>query len=122
MNKRTKIIYYTSTILLTLLFIMGPMMYFFNHDEVALVFEKLGYPTYLIYPLATIKLLGVVAIWTNKSAWLKEWAYAGFFFDLVLALGAHVSIGDGEYAPAIVGIVLVLTSYFTGKRLNKSEA
>ena len=55
--------------------------YIFKHGLVAEVFVKLGYPTYIIYPLAVAKVLDVIAILTKKSGTLKEWAYAGFFFN-----------------------------------------
>ncbi|MGB1206262.1 MAG: DoxX family protein [Chitinophagales bacterium] len=78
---------------------------------------KLGFPTYIIYPLAIAKILGLVAIWTKKSEALKEWAYTGFFFNFVLALTAHININDGEFAPASVAIVLLLVSYFFEKKV-----
>jgi len=37
-------------------------MYFFNHEEVAAMFTNFGYPTYIIYPYATAKLLGLLAM------------------------------------------------------------
>jgi len=79
-------------------------------------FEALGYPTYLIYPLAIAKLLGVVAIVTNLSKSVKEWAYAGFFFDMVLALTAHIKAEDGGYLFALVGLIALVFSYFFWKR------
>ena len=117
MNKRDLWIYRISTGLLTALMLMGATMYFVQYDMVSDTFTKLGYPTYIIYPLATAKLLGLVTIWTRKSETLKEWAYAGFFFDLLLAASAHISINDGEYAPALVGMVLVLVSYTYSRKL-----
>lgn len=108
--------YLISTGLLSLLMLFSAGMYFFNHDMVRDTFTHLGYPTYIIYPLAIAKILGLVAIWTKKSNWLKEWAYAGFFFDFVLALSAHISVADGEYAPAALAIVLLIVSYFTEKK------
>jgi hypothetical protein len=92
------------------------LMYLFNHQEVAEVFTRLGYPVYVIYPLAVAKLLGVTAITTRKVNTLTEWAYAGFFFDVLLALSAHVTAGDGEWQPALVASALVLTSYLAGGR------
>ena len=82
-------------------------------------FLRLGYPTHIIYPLAVAKILGLVAIWTKKSETLKEWAFAGFFFDFVLAALAHINVNDGEYAPALVALILVLVSYFFDKKLSK---
>ena len=55
-------------------------MYFTKYEMVKGFFQSLGYPIYLIYPLATAKVLGIIAIITKKSRLLKEWAYAGFFF------------------------------------------
>jgi len=92
-------------------------MYIFNNAEVSEVFSGLGFPAYIIYPLAIAKILGIAAIWYNKFTSLKEWAYAGFFFDFVLAFSAHIMIGDGEFAPAIVAMVLLFTSYFSWKKL-----
>lgn len=119
--KRNRIIYLVATGLLTALMLMSAGMYFFNHEMVAETFIKLGYPSYIIYPLAIAKILGLTAIWTKKSNTLKEWAYAGFFFDFVLAVSAHIYIKDGEYAPAVVAILLLLVSYSFEKRLLNSR-
>lgn len=115
-----KIAYYVATTLLTLMMLGGAGMYVFNHAEVAKVFESLGYPTYIIYPLAIAKVLGIIAIWLNFNRSLTEWAYAGFFYDLVLAVAAHVSIRDGEYAPALVGLALLVVSYVLRQRTDTS--
>jgi hypothetical protein len=116
--KTTKIIYYISTGLLTLLMLFSAGMYFFNHAEVASMFTNFGYPTYIIYPYAIAKLLGLVAIWFLGNKVIKEWAYAGFFFAFILAFFAHIMIGDGEQAGAIVAIILLITSYYTNKKIN----
>jgi len=116
-DKRNKIIYWVITGLLTAFMAMTAGMYFFNNEMVSESFTRLGYPTYIIYPLATAKILGLIAIWTKKSKTLKEWAYAGFFFDFVLALSAHIMVNDGEFAPALVAIVLLLASYTYDKKV-----
>lgn len=116
-QKTNKIIYYIATGLLTALMLMSAGMYFFNHEMVASTFSNLGYPTYIIYPLAIAKILGLIAIWTKQSNTLKEWAYAGFFFDFVLALAAHIHLKDGAYAPAAIAIVLLLVSYICEKKV-----
>lgn len=113
--KTKKIIYWISTGLLSAMMLLSAGMYFFNTEQIKAAFEAYNYPTYLIYPLAIAKLLGVVAILTRKSATLKEWAYAGFLFDFVLAAVAHNVAGDGGEINAVVAIVLLLTSYFLQK-------
>ena len=83
----------------------------FNHAMFSKRFAALGYPTYIIYPLTIAKLLGLIAIWSNKSKTLKEWAYAGFFFDFILAMVAEIHADDGEYFSSLIATVALLTSY-----------
>ena len=108
--KKNKIIYWISTGLLSFMMLGGASMYFLQTEMVSEMFASLGYPSYLVYPLASAKILGVVAILSRRSALLKEWAYAGFFFDFVLAAGAHLQVGDGGSAGALVALALLLTS------------
>ncbi|WP_299625336.1 DoxX family protein [uncultured Tenacibaculum sp.] len=118
--KKNQIIFYISTVLLTLLMLFSAGMYFFNHEHIVKAFEGMGYPTYIIYPLAVVKLLGLATIWFINNRSLKEWAYAGFFFNTVLAFFAHVMIKDGQQMLAAIGFVLVLISYnFNKKRWVK---
>lgn len=118
MNKRDKIIYWVSTGLLSALMLMSAMMYIFNNAEVSQTFTNLGYPVYIIYPLAIAKILAIVAILSRKSEVLKEWAYAGLFFDFVLAFAAHYQVGDGEYAPALGATIMLLVSYIYQKKFQ----
>lgn len=120
--KTHKILFYGATALLSILMIFSAGFYIFGHAAVAEIFAKLGYPVYVIYPLATAKIFGVIAIWTNYSRRLREWAYAGFFFDFVLALSAHINARDGEWLPAAVAVLLLLTSYFTAKNVRENSA
>jgi hypothetical protein len=116
--KAIKIIYYIATGLLTLLMLFSAGMYFFNHEEVAKLFTSFGYPTYIIYPYGILKISGIIVLWFVNNKVLKEWAYAGFFFAFVLAFFAHIMISDGEQGGAVVAMVLLLTSYFTNKKLK----
>lgn len=115
--KTIKITYYITTGLLTLLMLFSAGMYFFNHKEVATLFTSFGYPTYIIYPYAVLKIFGILVLWFVNNKTLKEWTYAGFFFAFILAFFAHVMINDGEQGGAIVAMLLLLTSYFTSKKL-----
>lgn len=114
--KKYKIAYWISTGLLTALMLMSAGMYIFNNAEITKAFTSLGYPTYVIYPLATAKILGLVAIWINKFKTIKEWAYAGFFFNFTLAFFAHFMVSDGEAGGAVVALILLFTSCLTWKK------
>lgn len=114
--KRIKIVYWISTGLLSLMLLMSAGMYIFNHEEVSGMFTAFGYPTYIIYPYAVAKILAVIAIWAKPLVSVKEWAYAGLFFAFILAIGAHLGIGDGDHFGPIMAMVLLLLSYFTQKK------
>ena len=115
--KRDRIVYWGSTGLLCAMMIASAVMYVVRYSEVSTVFANLGYPTYLIYPLAVAKILGVVAILTRKSRLLTGLAYAGFFYDFLLAASAHFHARDGEYLPAIVALILLILSFLYDRKL-----
>jgi hypothetical protein len=81
-------------------------------EGTAATFAHLGYPLYLMRILGLAKVLGAVAIVSNKSVRLKEWAYAGYTFNLLGASASHLFSGDGLLAlvPAIM-LAFVLASY-----------
>lgn len=113
-----KILYWVSTILLCLLFLYSASMYFTKTEMVKGFFENLNYPTYIVIPLAILKVLGVGMILWRKSKWLTEWAYAGFFFDLVLATAAHHFADHGVMGYSFYGLLFIFPSYFLGKQIR----
>lgn len=113
-----KIAYWVATVLLSLMMVISASMYVFNHKEIETIFTSLGYPTYLIYPLAIAKLLGITILLTRFNKTFVEWAYAGFTLNFLLAVGAHIGISDGEWLGAVLAAVFLTTSYFTGKKIR----
>jgi hypothetical protein len=61
-------------------------------EAVELVTNKLGYPEYIIPFLGVAKLLGVIAILIPGYPRIKEWAYAGLFFDLAGATYSGICV------------------------------
>ncbi len=57
--------------------------------------RHLGYPAYFVAILGVWKLLGAAAVLAPRLPRLKEWAYAGFAFDLSGAAVSHLVSGDG---------------------------
>ncbi len=59
-----------------------------------------------------------LVIWTKKTVFLKSLAYAGFFFNGILALSAHIMVGDplSGYLHGILFLIFVITSYFYDKK------
>lgn len=59
----------------------------------------LGYPLYFVTILGVWKVLGAIAILVPRFPRLKEWAYAGIFFDLTGAAASSAGVGVyGAYA------------------------
>jgi hypothetical protein len=56
--------------------------------------EALGYPIYLMTILGAAKVLGVIALLIPGQPILKEWAYAGFTFDMLGASASHAFAED----------------------------
>lgn len=117
MSDRTlKIIYWVATVALCGVFAFSATMYFTKYEMVKGFFDALGYPSYIVYPLAILKVLAIIAILTKYSKTLKEWAYAGLFFDLVLATAAHLDAGHGLGMSAMAFVPWAI-SYFLDRRL-----
>lgn len=116
--KVQKIAYWIATGILSALMLYTAAMYFIKHDALVEVFARLGYPAYLVYPLAVVKILGIIAILSNQSRFLKKLAYAGFFYDFLLAISAHINAGDGVLIlPALVCLILLIISYILDRKI-----
>ncbi|MDZ7639921.1 MAG: DoxX family protein [Bryobacterales bacterium] len=103
-----------ATILFCLMMTFSGTMSVLQVDAAFEAVRKLGYPDYLILLLGVWKLLGVVALLLNGFPLLKEWAYAGFTFDITGAAYSHLANGDG-WVSAIAPLVflgLLAASYF----------
>ncbi|MFT5778127.1 MAG: hypothetical protein ACI837_001083 [Crocinitomicaceae bacterium] len=113
--KIRKLVHWILTGVVCAMMLMVAGMYFMKHEEIVMNFTNLGYPTYLIYPLAIAKIAGVVMLLTKFNRPLTEMAYAGFFFLSALAAMAHLSTKDGEHMMAVGVLVLLVGSYATWK-------
>ncbi len=71
----------------------------------------LGYPMYFFAILGFWKVLGAIAILVPRYPRLKEWAYAGIFFDLTGAAASVAAVGSyGAYAFHVIA-PLILTAF-----------
>tara|TARA_Y100000768_G_scaffold388691_1_gene386194 strand:+ start:1654 stop:2061 length:408 start_codon:yes stop_codon:yes gene_type:complete len=112
-TKSKKILYWSSTGLLSAMMLMGAIGYF-TSPEMQQNFVRLGLPDYFRIELGAAKILGVLALLIPQLSKFKEWAYAGFSITLISAVIAHISIGDPvsvTIAP-VIALILLLTSYF----------
>jgi len=110
--KAKRITHWVFTGLLGAMLLMSAGMYLFQHEMIKGAFTVFGFPTWLVYPMAIAKILGVATILLKFTKTLAEWAYAGIFFNVLLAIGAHLGIGDNAGAgSALMALVLWMGSY-----------
>lgn len=84
--------------------------------------KQLGYPLYILPFPGLAKLLGVTAILSGKSIRLKEWAYAGFCFDLLGAAYSHLMVSQAKEAvPPLIFLVIGGFTYALWKQQSVSE-
>ncbi len=72
------------------------------------VVPVLGYPMYFFAILGVWKALGAIAILVPRFPRLKEWAYAGIFFDLTGAAASCAAVGGyGAYAFHVIAPLIL---------------
>ncbi|MDM5213199.1 DoxX family protein [Peribacillus sp. NJ4] len=122
--KKINIIYWIFTGLLAALMVLGSIPDIMSVSDAVALFNHLGYPTYLLPFLGIAKLLGVVAILIPGFPRIKEWAYAGFVFDLTGAMYSSISVGDpaSEWLLFIIGYILIAGSYIFHHKKVKSAS
>ena len=113
-NQRIKnIAYWTTTVLGPASFVIGGVLHLSQSEQVVATMSHLGYPLYFASILGVWKLLGAVAIVVPGLPRVKEWAYAGFFFDLTAAAVSRAAVGDStaDVIAPLVFLGLVLASW-----------
>jgi uncharacterized membrane protein YphA (DoxX/SURF4 family) len=115
MEKRNKIIYWIATLWLSLGMTATGIVQFIKMKEEVDLFERLGYPIYLLTLLGVWKFLGVIVVLIPRFPLVKEWAYAGFFFAMSGAIFSHFANGDEAkefFGPTLLLILTVVSWYF----------
>ncbi|MBC7848385.1 MAG: DoxX family protein [Chitinophagaceae bacterium] len=119
--KRDKIIYWVVTTLFSLALIGSSIMYLTKNSTIVDGFKFLGYPEYLIPLLGTAKFLGALALVNPWSSTLKEWAYAGFTFNLIGAAWTHIAT-NSPATSVFVFLAVLAVSYIFFQRLKTRKA
>jgi hypothetical protein len=107
--KTKTIVYWTMTILVAF-FIGGggvAQLAQFRANPHGVV-PVLGYPMYFFAILGFWKVLGAIAILVPRFPLLKEWAYAGIFFDLTGAAASCAAVGGyGAYGFHVLAPLII---------------
>ena len=110
--KKTNIIYWISTAFIFLFEGVVPALT--SQSELAKEgIRHLGYPTYFGIAFTIFKVLGaIVLIVPRFPPRVKEWAYAGFTFDFIIAFISNISV-DGftrvGFLPLVIFAILIIS-------------
>lgn len=122
--KTTKILYWVFTVLFILLMLSSAIGSFITNPQGEAMAKQMGYPMFVFKMLAVAKILGIIAILVPGYARLKEWAYAGFTFDLLGAIISFIAIGFPamQWAPMLVGgLIFVFGSYICYHKIQDAK-
>jgi len=124
--KKINIIYWISTVLLILLMGAGGVVdAIAGPDAVKMVHTQLGYPVYFVSFIGVAKVLGCIALLIPGFPKIKEWAYAGFTFDLIGAAYSALALGTPvvQVLPFLLFFAIVAVSYiYHHKRLEAKQS
>jgi hypothetical protein len=98
-----------STILVTWEMVAGSLWALLQIEFNRAQLQYLGYPLYLDLILGPWKLAGAAAVIAPRFPRLKEWAYAGIFFNFYGAVASHLLRGDGPSRWVLPLVLMALT-------------
>src|SRR5580692_9823710 len=111
--KTTKILYWVFTILISVFMLFSGIQEIINNADSVKIITGIGFPPSLNPFLGVAKLLGVIALLVPGFPKIREWAYAGFTFDLLGATYAIIAVGTpvDKWIFMLVFIAVLAASY-----------
>ena len=112
--KNVNIWYWVITIIFAGFMIFTAVPNAIQEPESVKFITDLGYPAYFVPFIGVAKIIGSIAILIPGLRRIKEWAYAGLFFDLGAAVYSIVRTTDVNWQIIfiILPIVFLFASYF----------
>ena len=89
MRPAMKTIYWITTCTLSLELLAGGVADILQAHWASEIMVHLGYPLYMMWIIGAWKVLGSAAIIAPLPRTIREWAYAGTFFEITGALASH---------------------------------
>lgn len=111
--KRINVLYWVFTLLFAFIMIFTSIPSIrVTPEAIGFMNGKLGYPEYFIPFTGVAKVLGIIAILVPGFPVIKEWAYAGLFFDLIGAIYSVLAIHEDGWQFILLPLILGALSYF----------
>jgi hypothetical protein len=118
-TKTVKTIYWIGAVFTSLWFGTSGLCELITNPLAWAITIKLGYPPHFIYILGVAKLLGIAVLLTpNRLLRLKEWVFAGIFFDVLFAFFSKIAVlGFAATTDAIVAFIMITITYVMFRKL-----
>nr|WP_315033712.1 DoxX family protein [uncultured Chryseobacterium sp.] len=122
-TKTTKIIYWAGTIFMSLWFGTSGFFELTKNPIVWDITQQLGYPPHFIYILGVFKIAGVfVLLLPNRLLRVKEWVFAGMFFDVIFAFFSKIAVlGFASTIDAVIAFSVLSLTYMMYRKLHTAE-
>ena len=119
-NSTYKKIYLTGSILISMWFGLSGFFELTRNPTVWDITQKLGYPEHFIYILGVFKILGVIIVLIpNRFKRLKEWVFAGMYFDIIFAFFSKIAVlGPSSVTDTLVALTILSVTYFSFNRIH----
>ncbi len=106
--KKTKTTYWIITIIFSMFMAFTAVPDILMSEDAVKFINQLGYPDYFIPFIGWAKILGSIAIVIPGYYRVKEWAYAGLFFDLIAAIYSIIYVNGVD--ASMLFMVLPITA------------
>jgi hypothetical protein len=125
MSSRTaSIVYWVATLYVVVTSLWAGVIDVLHAPPLFELLLELGYPAHVATVLGVWKVLGAIALAAPRFPLLKEWAYAGMFFDFSGGIVAHASAGHdlvSFVAPSASIIALVVSWHLRPRSRRLAE-
>lgn len=111
---KRRITFWASTAIVALM-LLGSLSYLTGSEQVVSGFARAGYPQHLRIVLGIAKPVAAIVLLLPGMALLKEWAYAGVAFALIMAFISAWASGEPAQTLMLPPLLLTLlvVSYVT---------
>ena len=121
MKAKYIIYYWIITILVCIPLVISGIFCVTLNAKIVSEISHLGYPHYFVFFLGIAKILGVLTLLTPSFKKIKEWAYAGFTFNMLFSIISHIAVKDPPseaIVPTFILFILFASYYFYSRTNN----
>lgn len=118
-NNKIVYFYWTLIVLLAIFFTISGLMEITKNPSTYPKTLRMGYPAYFILTLGIIKIAGVISLLIPQFNRLREWAIAGFTFDVIFAFVSGRSIAsNADCIKSVIVFCVLMITYYLHRRVE----